>query len=81
MKRTWIGMFLVALGSLGSPRLMAQEVDDETLRNWPQWRGPTWNGVAPLADPPVTWSETSNLRWKTPIEGKAWSSPAIVTAT
>ena len=26
--------------------------------NWPQWRGPMHNGVAPDADPPTKWSET-----------------------
>jgi hypothetical protein len=26
---------------------------------WPQWRGPVFTGVAPHADPPVTWSETN----------------------
>ena len=52
-------------------------VDDEALKYWPQWRGPTWNGVASQADPPVTWSETENLRWKTPIEGKGYATPII----
>ena len=31
----------------------------EALRNWPQWRGPLANGVAPLANPPIHWSETN----------------------
>lgn len=45
---------------------------------WPQWRGPTWNGVAsPLADPPVRWSETENLRWKTRIEGNGHGTPIV----
>jgi outer membrane protein assembly factor BamB len=45
------------------------------LRDWPQWRGPSANGVAPHADPPVHWSETSNIRWKIPLSGKGHSSP------
>ena len=49
----------------------------EALRNWPQWRGPLANGVAPLANPPVHWSETNNVRWKIPLPGKAHSSPII----
>jgi len=56
-----------------STRLMA----DEALKYWPQWRGPTWNGVALQADPPVTWSKTENLRWKTPVDGKGWGTPII----
>lgn len=26
---------------------------------------------------PLKWSETENVRWKTPIHGKAWSSPVV----
>ena len=63
-------MLLVALVST---RLIA----DDALKNWPQWRGPTWNGVASQADPPVTWSETKNLRWKTPIEGSGRGTPIV----
>jgi hypothetical protein len=55
LKETWVGMLLVVL--VCSP-LMADDVADEALKYWPQWRGPTWNGVAADADPPVTWSET-----------------------
>ncbi|MCH8218435.1 MAG: PQQ-binding-like beta-propeller repeat protein [Planctomycetes bacterium] len=70
MKKARIGMLLVALVST---RLIA----DESLKYWPQWRGPTWNGVASQADPPVTWSETENLRWKTPIEGSGCGTPIV----
>jgi outer membrane protein assembly factor BamB len=45
---------------------------------WPQWRGPAGDGHAPAAhDLPVTWSETENVVWKTPIPGRGWSSPVI----
>ncbi len=74
MKNAWFGILLLALVS--SP-LMADDGADETLKYWPQWRGPTWNGVAPQADPPVTWSETENLRWKTPIEGSGCGTPVV----
>ncbi|MCI0746786.1 MAG: PQQ-like beta-propeller repeat protein, partial [Verrucomicrobia subdivision 3 bacterium] len=49
----------------------------EALRNWPQWRGPLANGVAPRANPPIHWSETNNVRWKIPLPGKAHSSPIV----
>ena len=49
----------------------------DALRNWPQWRGPLANGIAPLAHPPVHWSETNNIRWKFPLPGKAHSSPIV----
>jgi sugar lactone lactonase YvrE/outer membrane protein assembly factor BamB/enterochelin esterase-like enzyme len=45
---------------------------------WPQWRGPDGQGHAPAAhDLPVTWSEQENVRWKTPLPGRGWSSPVI----
>ncbi len=46
-------------------------------RNWPQWRGPLGTGEAPHADPPVRWSETENVRWKTEIPGRGHSTPAV----
>jgi outer membrane protein assembly factor BamB len=45
--------------------------------NWPQWRGPLMNGVNPTADPPVTWSETSNIKWKVKIPGQGLATPLV----
>lgn len=45
--------------------------------NWPQFRGPDGNGISDARNLPVSWSETENIRWKTAIHGKAWSSPVI----
>ena len=44
---------------------------------WPQYRGPTGEGLAESADLPQTWSESENVLWKTFVLGSAWSSPAI----
>lgn len=68
---------VILLVGLVATRLMADGVADEGLKYWPQWRGPTWNGVASQADPPVTWSETENLQWKTAIEGRGHGTPII----
>src|SRR5438067_6769091 len=45
--------------------------------NWPQFRGPAGAGRADGGATPVRWSETENIRWKTPIHGKGWPSPVI----
>jgi len=45
--------------------------------NWPEFRGPSADGMSTAQGLPVTWSETENVAWKTPIHGKAWSSPVI----
>jgi outer membrane protein assembly factor BamB len=47
------------------------------LNNWPQWRGPLANGVAPRANPPIHWSETNNVRWKISLPGQGHSSPIV----
>ena len=44
---------------------------------WPQWRGPLGTGVAPDANPPVQWSETKHIRWKTALPGKGHSTPIV----
>src|SRR2546421_10789093 len=48
-----------------------------TDQNWPQWRGPMQNGVAPSANPPAKWSETENIKWKTKIPGDGTATPLI----
>lgn len=47
--------------------------------DWPWWRGPTFNGVAESGQrPPVEWSETKNVAWKTPVPGRGHSTPIVV---
>ena len=45
--------------------------------NWPQFRGPKANSHADSTSLPTTWSETENVKWKTPIHDRGWSSPVI----
>lgn len=45
---------------------------------WPEFRGPTGQGHAASSRLPLHWSETNNVAWKTPIHGKAWSSPVVL---
>ena len=46
-------------------------------QNWPQWRGPLQSGVAPEANPPVTWNETNNVKWKVKVPGTGQATPII----
>jgi outer membrane protein assembly factor BamB len=45
--------------------------------SWPQFRGPTGQGVSDAKGLPVTWSETENVKWKTAIPGEGHSSPVV----
>jgi outer membrane protein assembly factor BamB len=55
--------------------LLSQQV--EASKNWGQWRGPLATGYAPNADPPIEWSETKNILWKTALPGLGHSSPIV----
>jgi outer membrane protein assembly factor BamB len=46
--------------------------------NWPQFRGPTGQGISNETDVPVKWSATEHVAWKCPIPGEAWSSPIVL---
>ena len=41
---------------------------------WSHWRGPGHAG-ATTANVPLTWNDTSNVRWKTEIPGRGHSTP------
>ncbi len=45
--------------------------------DWPAFRGPTGQGHSTEQGLPVEWSESSNVRWKTPVDGRGWSSPVV----
>ena len=67
---------LVAFGfTVATAGALGQAVNP--LAQWGQWRGPLATGAAPKADPPVEWSETKNIRWKTKLPGLGHSSPVV----
>ena len=43
--------------------------------NWPQFRGPNGDGTSDATGLPTTWSETQNVKWKTTLHDRGWSSP------
>lgn len=45
--------------------------------NWAHWRGPTGNGAAIDVRPPLTWSETENVKWKVAVPGRGSGTPAV----
>ncbi|MGH9801279.1 MAG: PQQ-binding-like beta-propeller repeat protein, partial [Blastocatellia bacterium] len=46
-------------------------------QDWPEFRGPSGQGHSDQRGLPLNWSETKNVKWKSAIPGKGWSSPAI----
>jgi outer membrane protein assembly factor BamB len=60
---------LLAFASLASSLIAAD--------HWPQFRGPTGDGQSDATALPLKFSDTENVKWKTAIHGKGWSSPVI----
>jgi outer membrane protein assembly factor BamB len=46
--------------------------------DWPQFRGPHANGLSDAQDPPLHWSETNGVVWKTEPSGRGRSSPVLL---
>lgn len=70
--------FVVLIGLL-CPIVWAESIDElgEALNNWPTWRGPLFNGVAPKANPPVHWSNSENVKWKIDLPGQSNATPIV----
>jgi outer membrane protein assembly factor BamB len=65
--RIWpsLALFLAA----ASPTTLAE--------NWPQWRGPSLNGVSTEKDLPLHWSATEGLAWKLEMPAKSGATPIV----
>ena len=70
-------IFLLAILLSATARVEAQRVQAST--DWLTWRGPNLNGIAASGQTPVvSWTETKNVIWKTPVPGRGHASPTIV---
>ena len=49
-------LMIVAVLTVPAPRATAEY--------WPQWRGPSLNGISGEKNLPVKWSTTENVTWK-----------------
>jgi outer membrane protein assembly factor BamB len=45
--------------------------------SWPQWRGPSLNGVSTETGLPTRWSPTENVAWKLPLPAFSGSTPIV----
>ena len=71
----WRLLLLLVLSALGGSAAQA---------DWPEFRGPRGDGhVCAAGDTrpiglPLHWSETNNLKWKTDIPHRGWSTPVVM---
>jgi outer membrane protein assembly factor BamB len=72
--RSWLGSGTALILSAGAALSAVNPALD-----WPAWRGPAHDGIAASGqNPPVQWSETEGIVWKTPIPGRGHGSPTVV---
>lgn len=67
------------LGALATVSLLACSAvaDPPGSRDWPHWRGPRADGTTPAGDPPVTWGDGQNIKWKAALPGRGSASPVV----
>lgn len=63
--------------SPASSLTLTQSVSTAQSLPWPEWRGPHAQGHSSATSLPLEWSESKNIRWKSPIPGRGHSSPVI----
>ncbi len=70
MKLSLRSAALIALSLIGN----ALSVDAD---EWPEFRGPTGDGISTAENIPDKIDEDTNLVWKTDLPGRGWSSPVF----
>jgi hypothetical protein len=46
--------------------------------DWPQFRGPTGDGISLATNVPLTWSSNQNVKWRSSVPGLGRSSPVLL---
>ena len=62
----------IAAGALAAFLATAAQAE-----NWPQWRGPFFNGSTTETNLPATFSRTENVLWAAPMPGMSGATPAV----
>jgi outer membrane protein assembly factor BamB len=77
---TWLSASTVMSAFAADGRRPAEaEPITVAATDWPWWRGLHRNGIADAnQQPPLKWSETENVLWKSPIPGRGHGSPTVV---
>jgi hypothetical protein len=57
--------------------LLLMAVTSAQAENWPQWRGPYFNGSTSEKGLPAEWSTTENIAWSVTLPGAAASTPVV----
>ena len=70
-------LLLFCAVTLSSQTVRMLEAEGEARKYWPQWRGPSGQGLVEGSGFPDTWSDKENVRWKVEVPGRGNSSPIV----
>jgi outer membrane protein assembly factor BamB len=71
-------------GTAGTPPQAAAARQERRRANatatldWPQFRGPTGDGISAATNVPLTWNPGQNVKWKSAVPGRGRSSPVLL---
>ncbi len=57
---------------------MPLEIFPQYSNSWTHFRGSRLNALAEPGNYPVHWNDSTNIIWKTELNGRAWSSPVVL---
>ena len=57
--------------------LLVSMLPPAVAEDWPQWRGPSSQGISAEAKLPLQWSASKNVAWKAALAGTGTSSPIV----
>jgi len=67
----------MGLRSILAPLALSLACGFGLAEDWAGWRGPRSDGTVADSGYPLTWSETKNVKWKTPLPGGGHASPVV----
>jgi outer membrane protein assembly factor BamB len=62
---------------LGTLVVLLLSLSVANAENWPQWRGPSLNGLSNEKNLPVKWTTEENVVWKVALPGFSGSTPIV----
>jgi outer membrane protein assembly factor BamB len=63
--------------SVDSPAAGRDRLSGASPQDWPQWRGPHFNGSSTVTGLPAQWSKTENVAWTVDMPGPSAATPVI----
>ena len=63
--------------SLAFGGLLFAAISSTQADNWPQWRGPSNDGISTEKNIPTQWSKSEKIAWRTPLPGQAGATPCV----